>query len=47
MERGFPTKDAAKIAGREDAKRMKTMRQPRPDVGRIMVGRNAEKATLY
>ena len=30
----FSTQDAAKIAGREDAKKMKNMRQPeRPDVG--------------
>jgi hypothetical protein len=41
---GFATQDAAKIAGREDAKKMKHSRQPdRPDVGRIMVGQNAEK----
>jgi hypothetical protein len=45
---GFATQDAAKIAGREDAKKMKNMRQPdRPDVGRILVGQNAEKATRY
>ncbi len=45
---GFPTQDAAKIAGREDAQKMKNLRQPdRPDVGRIMVGQNAEKATRY
>jgi hypothetical protein len=45
---GFPTQDAAKIAGREDAKKMKNTRQPvRPDVGRILVGQNAEKATRY
>ena len=45
---GFATQDAAKIAGREDARKMKNMRQPdRPDVGRIMVGQNAEKATRY
>lgn len=44
---GFPTQDAAKTAGREDAKNMKNMRQDRPDVGRIMVGQNAEKATRY
>jgi hypothetical protein len=45
---GFPTQDAAKIAGREDAKKMKNMRQPdRSEVGRIMVGQNAEKATRY
>ncbi len=43
---GFATRDAAKSAGREDAKKMKTMRQPdRPDVGRIMVGQNSEKPT--
>jgi hypothetical protein len=33
---GFATQDAAKIAGREDAKKMRNMRQPRPDVGRTM-----------
>ena len=44
---GFATQDAAKIAGREDAKKMKNLRQDRPDVGRIMVGQNAEKATRY
>jgi hypothetical protein len=43
---GFATQDAAKTAGREDAKKMKNSRQPdRPDLGRIMVGQNAEKAT--
>jgi hypothetical protein len=44
---GFSTQDAAKIAGREDAKKMKNSRQPRPDVGRIMVGQNTEKVTRY
>jgi hypothetical protein len=44
---GFPTQDAAKTAGREDAKKMRNSRQPRPDVGRIMVGQNAEKARRY
>lgn len=45
---GFPTQDAAKMAGREDARRIKNMRQPdRPDVGRIMVGQNAENPTRY
>jgi hypothetical protein len=45
---GFPTQDAAKIAGREDAKKMRNSRQPdTQDVGRIMVGQNAEKATRY
>jgi hypothetical protein len=43
---GFASQDAAKMAAREDARKMKNMRQPdRPDVGRIMVGQNAEKAT--
>jgi hypothetical protein len=43
---GFATQDAAKTAGREDAKKMKNLRQPdRPNVGRILVGQNAEKAT--
>jgi hypothetical protein len=33
-----------KMAGREDAKKIKTSCQPDwSDVGRIMVGRNAEK----
>jgi len=45
---GYPTQDAAKIAGREDAKKMKNSRQPdTSDVGRILVGQNAEKATRY
>jgi hypothetical protein len=43
----FPTQDAAKTAGREDAKRMRKSRQTRPDVGRILVGQNAEKVTRY
>jgi hypothetical protein len=43
---GFATQDAAKTAGREDAKKMKNMRLPdRPHVERILVGQNAEKAT--
>jgi hypothetical protein len=37
-----------KMAAREDAKKMKNMRpSDRPNVGRIMVGQNAEKATRY
>ena len=45
---GFATQDAAKTAGREDAKKMKNSRQPdRVDVERIMVGQNAEKAIRY
>jgi len=43
---GFATQDAAKIAGRADAKKMKTSRQPdRPDVERILVGQNGERPT--
>jgi hypothetical protein len=43
---GFATVDAAKIAAREDAMKMRMSRQSdRPDVGRIMVGQNADKVT--
>jgi hypothetical protein len=43
---GFATQDAAKTAGREDAKKMKNLRQPdRPVVGRILVGQNTERPT--
>jgi hypothetical protein len=41
---GFATQDAAKTAGREDAKRMKNTRQNKSVIGRIMVG-HAEKPT--
>ena len=45
---GFATLDAAKTAGREDAKKMRSSGQPnRPDVGRILVGQNLEKPTRY
>ena len=45
---GFATQDAAKIAGREDARKMKNSCQPDTlDVGRILVGQDAEKATRY
>ena len=45
---GFATQDTAKIAGREDAKKMKNMRPPnRIDVGKIMVGQNTQKPTRY
>ena len=45
---GFADVEAAKSAARADAKKMKNSRQPdRPDVERIMVGQNAEKATRY
>jgi hypothetical protein len=44
----FASQEAAKMAARNDAKKMKNSRQlDRLDVGRIMVGQNAEKATLY
>jgi len=44
----FPAKTPRGFAGREDAKEMKSMRQPDSlDVGRIMVGQNAEKTTRY
>ena len=43
---GFASQDAAKMAAREDAKKMRNMRQPdRQDVGTILVGQNKEKAT--
>jgi hypothetical protein len=43
---GFATLNTAKSAGREDTRKMKNPRQPdRPDVGRIMVGQNAESPT--
>jgi len=43
---GFATQDAAKIAGREDAKKIKNARQQHGlSVGTIMVGQNAEKPT--
>ena len=45
---GFATQDAAKIAGRADAKKIKNGSRPGgSDIGRIMVGQNAEKATRY
>ena len=41
---GFASQDAAKMAARDDAKRMKAIPKPnRPDVDRIMVGQNTEK----
>ena len=45
---GFASQDAAKMAAREDAKKMKNAaRQAGPGVGRILVGQNAEKATRF
>jgi hypothetical protein len=45
---GFASQDAAKMAARDDAKKMKNSGLPsRPDVGRILVGQNADKATRY
>lgn len=41
---GFASQDAAKLAAREDAKKMRNIRRPdRPEVGRILVGQNTEK----
>jgi len=43
---GFASQDAAKIAAREDAKRMRKSGWPdRVTVGKIMVGQNVEKST--
>ena len=43
---GFASQDAAKMAAREDAKKMKNApRSEKQDVGRILVGQNTEKAT--
>jgi hypothetical protein len=45
---GFVSQDAAKMAARDDAKKMKNSRQPdSPDVGTILVGQNTEKPTRY
>jgi O-acetyl-ADP-ribose deacetylase (regulator of RNase III) len=43
---GFASQDAAKMAAREDAKKMKISRQPDPqNVGRIVVGQYPEMAS--
>lgn len=43
---GFPTVDAAKVAARDDAKKMKAVpRSERLDVGRILVGQTKEQPT--
>jgi hypothetical protein len=43
---GFASQDSAKMAVREDAKKMKnTSKSNRLDVGRILVGQNKEEAT--
>jgi hypothetical protein len=43
---GFATQDAAKIAVRADAKKIKKSRQLGvPDIGTMMVGQNAEMPT--
>ena len=45
---GFASQDAAKMAARDDAKKIKNTSKPnRLDVGRIMVGQNVEKVTRY
>lgn len=44
----FANQDAAKIAARADAKKMKSSPQPsRSGVGRVLVGQNTEKPTRY
>ena len=41
-----PRLDAAKMVARYGARKMRNMRRPdRPDVGRIIVGQNADKTT--
>jgi hypothetical protein len=43
---GFASQDAAKLAAREDAKKIKNSRLPdKLDVGRILVGQNKEEVT--
>ena len=43
---GFATVDAAKVAAGKDAKKMKAaLESNRPEVGRTLVGQNAEKPT--
>jgi hypothetical protein len=43
---GFADQDAAKIAARADAKKMRSSSQSdKPDISRILVGQNVEKPT--
>jgi hypothetical protein len=45
---GFASQDAAKMAARDDAKKMKNAaRQAGPNVGRILVGQNMQEATRH
>lgn len=45
---GFASQDAAKIAARDDARKIKNAPgSERPDIGRIMVGQNVEKPTRH
>jgi len=47
-EGGFANQDSAKMAARDDAKKMKNSRHPdRPHIGAILVGQNTEKPTRY
>lgn len=40
---GFADQDAAKIAARADAKKLRSSSQPdKPDISRILVGQNVE-----
>jgi hypothetical protein len=43
---GFPDREAATNAAREDAKRLKAVPKP-PTVGRIIVGQNTDQPTRY
>jgi hypothetical protein len=43
---GFADQDAAKIAARADAKKIRSSSQSdKPDIGRILVGQNMENPT--
>ena len=45
---GHASQDAAKMAAREDARKLKNTGKPnRLDVGRIPAGQNKEQATRY
>jgi len=45
---GFANQDAAKLAARADAKKMRAAPESkRPEIDRILVGQNADKPTQY
>jgi hypothetical protein len=41
---GFPDREAAMVAAREDAKRLRSVPKP-PTVSRILVGQNSDRPT--